>query len=163
MKGYSIIETLIYSTILAFIAVLAVASIISSWRWFQKGKVDAQIARNGEFVLERVVRDVRLADSVGVASVFGSNPGSLELISGATSTKYSLSLQTIQRKEANGNWENLTSADSKITNIIFWNEFTSSSEISSRIIKVEFTLESGDGVFLKQKKFFGSAVLRGSY
>ena len=163
MRGYSLIETLIYSTILALIAALSVASTISSWRGFQKSKVDAQIARNGEIVLERFTRDVRLADNIGVSSSFGSSPGALELLYGATSTKYSLSGQMLQRKEANGNWENLTPTDSKIKDIIFWNEFISFLEISSRIIKVEFTLESGNGAFLKQKKFFGSAVLRGSY
>lgn len=156
-------EVTIYSAILALIVSLSVASIISSWRGFQKARIDGQIAKNGEFVLEKITRDVRLAENVGAASGFGTSPGVLELISGATSTKYYLFGQILQRKESGNNPENITSGDSRATSIIFWNEFVSSSDISSRIIKVEFTLESGEGALLKQRKFFGSAVLRGAY
>lgn len=161
--GYSIIETLIYSTILALIVILSVASVISWWRGFEKIKVDGQLTRNGEFALERITRDARLAESIGGASSsFGVSPGILELLSGATSTKYFLSDQVLQRKDSGNSPEDITSGDTKVTNIIFWNE-SASSTVSSRIIKIEFTLESGEGTFLKQKKFFGSAVLRGSY
>lgn len=162
-RGQSLLEVIIYSAILALIVSLSVASIISSWRGFQKARIDGQIAKNGESVLEKITRDIRLAENVGAASGFGASPGVLELILGATSTKYYLSGQILQRKEGGDNPENITSGDSRAKSIIFWNEFVSSSDIFSRIIKVEFTLESGEGALLKQRKFFGSAVLRGAY
>ncbi|MEK7559967.1 MAG: hypothetical protein AAB522_01545 [Patescibacteria group bacterium] len=163
MRGYSLIEVLIYSTILALIAALSAASIISSWRGFQKSRIDGELARNGEFALERITRDIRLSDNIGASSSFTLSPGILELIWGATSTKYSLSGQVLQRKEGGGVEESITSGDTRIMNLIFWNEATSSPSVSSRIIKIEFTLEAGEGALLKQKNFFGSAVLRGQY
>lgn len=163
MRGYSFLEVLIYSATLALIASLSVASIISSFRGFQKAKIDGQIAKNGEFALERIIRDTRLAENTGAFSIFGTSPGVLELVSGTTSTKYFLLGQVLQRKESNNAPENITSSDSRITSIVFWTTFASSTKISSRIMKVEFIVESGDSALLKQKKFFGSAVLRGAY
>ena len=162
-KGYSLLEVTIYSAILAVIFSLSVASIISSWRGFQKTKIDGQISKNGEFILELITRDARLAESTGPLSVFGTSPGTLELVSGATSTTYSISGIVLQRKVGSNSWENITSSDSKIRSLIFWKESYSSGHVSSNIIKTEFTVESGEGVLLKERKFYGSTVLRGSY
>jgi len=162
-KGYSLLEAVIYSAILAVIVSISAVSIISSWRGFQKIKIDGQIAKNGEFVLELITRDARLGDNIGLSSVFGVSPGILELISGATSTTYSISGNFIQRKVGNNSPENVTSSNSKIKNLIFWKESYSSGHVSSNIIKTEFTVESGEGVLLKERKFYGSTVLRGSY
>lgn len=163
MRGHSLIETLIYSAILALIAALSVGAITSSWKGFQKSKIDGQIASNGEFVLERISRDIRLAENVGLGSVFSSSPGVLELVFASTTVKYFISGQTIQRQDGSLGPENLTSSSVRDLSLVFWQEITSSPEISSRIIKVEFVLESGEGNLLKQKKFFLSAVLRGEY
>ena len=162
-KGYSLLEAVIYSAILAVIVSISAVSIISSWRGFQKIKIDGQIAKNGEFVLELVTRDARLGENIGASSVFGVNPGILEIVSGATSTIYSISGTVLQRKVDNNSPENITSNDSKIKSLIFWKESHSTENVSSNIIKMEFIVESGEGVLLKQRKFFGSAVLRGSY
>ena len=162
-NGYSLLEVVIYSAILAVIVSLSAASIISSWHGFQKTKVDGQIARNGEFVLELITRDARLAENIGASSVLGASPGTLELISGTTSTTYFISGTILQRKVGNNSSENITSNDSKIKNLIFWKESYSSGNVSSNIIKTEFIVESGEGVLLKQRKFYGSAVLRGTY
>lgn len=162
-SGYSLIEIVIYVTILAVIASLSVSSIISSWRGFNSAKIDGQISKNGEFVLELITRDARQAENIGASSVFGIDSGFLELVSGATSTTYSLSGTIIQRKEGNNSPENITSSDSRIKNIIFWKESYFSEDVSSNIIKVEFVIESGEGVLLKQRKFYGSTVLRGGY
>lgn len=163
MRGYSILETLIYSAILALIAALSVASIISSWKGLQKSMVDGRLASNGEFVLERITRDIRLAENVGLGSIFGSSPGILELVFGSTTTKYFISGQTIQRRENVANPENITSGNVRVLNLTFWQEFVSSHNVSSRIIKAEFVLESGEGNLIKQKKFFLSTVLRENY
>lgn len=163
MKGYSILETLIYSAILALIAALSVASIISSWKGLQKSRVEGGLASNGEFVLERITRDIRLAENVGLGSLFSASPGVLELVFASTTVKYSVSGQTIQRQEGSAGPENLTSLNARDLSLTFWQETVFSSKVSSRIVKIEFTLESGEGNLVKQKKFFGSAVLRGEY
>ena len=161
--GYSLLEVLIYSAILAVIVSLSAASIISSWRGFQKTKVDGQIAKNGEFVFELITSDARLAENIGVSSVFGVAPGTLDLVSVSPSTTYFLSGNFLLRKVGNNCPENIPSSDSKIKNLVFWKESYSSGDASSNIIKMEFIVESGEVVLLKQRKFFGSAVLRGAY
>ncbi|MEK7503168.1 MAG: hypothetical protein AAB556_01845 [Patescibacteria group bacterium] len=162
MKGYSILEVLIYSAILAAISVLSVGSILSVYKGLSSAAIEARISRNGELVLDRFIRDVRSASSTDTgASVFGIHPGVLQL--GSTLIKYSISGTAIARQEGAGSPQNITSANARITNLVFYRDSFSSSDVSSEIIKVEFTMESGEGQFLKSKKFFGSAVLRGKY
>lgn len=155
-------EAVIYSAILAIIVGLSIGSILSVYNGFNKAVVESRISRNGELALDRIVRDIRSASSTDTGvSVFGAHPGVLRF--GTVPIKYSLSSTTLQRQESEGVFENITSPSARVTNLIFYRGSFVSSQVSSEIIKVEFTLESGDGKFLKTKKFFGSAVLRGSY
>lgn len=162
MKGYSLLEVVIYTAILALIVALSVGSILSVYKGFSTASIEGGILRNGDLALDRIIRDIRSASSTDTGtSIFGTSPGILQL--GSAQIKYSLSSTTLVRRVGAGAEENLTSPNSRITNLVFFREFFSSSDISSEIIKVEFTMEAGDGQFLKNKKFFGSAVLRGAY
>lgn len=162
MRGYSILEVLIYTAILGIISVLSVGSILSVYKGSNATIIENIISRNGELVLDRIVRDIRSASSTDTGvSVFGIHPGVLQL--GAVPIKYSLSSTTLTRQEGGGPLENLISANARITNLVFFRDYFSSTEISSEVLKFEFTVESGEGQFLKSKNFFGSAVLRGTY
>lgn len=163
-KGYSFIEVLIYSAVLALIVSLSVASIISSWRGFNKARANGNIAQSGAFALELITRDIRLAQSISAESNFGANPGILALVLSATSSvKYSISNQIIVRQENANPAVNITAGHTKIVSLFFWKESSSLPDILSEIVSVEFTMEAGEGVIFKQRKFFGSAVLRGGY
>jgi hypothetical protein len=157
-KGYSFLEVMVYTSILAAIFSVCVASVLSIYGGLNKIKTQERLSNNGEFFLEKIVRDIRSATSTNtLISVFGTNPGVLQI----GSVKYSLSSYIIQRQEGLASPENITSNDVKVTNLVFFRDFSQSSKVNSEIVKVELTLDAGSGKFQKSKKFFTSGVLRG--
>ena len=130
MKGYSILEVLIYAAILAVISALSVGSILSVYKGFSAAAVDGNISRNGELALDRIVRDIRSASSTDTGvSVFGIHPGILQL--GTNPIKYSLLDATLVRQEGGGSAQNITSPSARITNLTFFRDLFFSSYISS--------------------------------
>jgi len=156
MRGYTLLETVIYVSILAVIAVLALGSILSIYQAYGKIKVERKLAGNADVALERMVREIRAATTTDIGvSVFGSSPGILKI----GNVKFSLSASTLQVEEGQGSPAPLTASDVKINSLIFYRETASESEI----IKIEMALEAGSGLFKKNRNFFGSAVMRGIY
>lgn len=159
-RGYSLLEVVIYVSSLALIALLVIGSILSVYRAFLKTKVERRIVADGDIAIETMVRSARSSTGVdAVASIFGVSPGVLKL----NSIKFSLSGTVLQVQYGAGAVQDLTSPDSRVTKLVFYRDFSSSSSVSSDIIKIEMTLQSGTGQFLKSKNFYGSAVLRGEY
>ncbi|MBI2610232.1 hypothetical protein HYW53_03645 [Candidatus Giovannonibacteria bacterium] len=156
--GYSLFELVVYSGILAIIAVLAVGSLLSIYKVYLRTSVERSLSAEGDVALETMVREIRAANvtDTGV-SVFGASPGILKV----GDKKFSLSSGTLQVQNGANPPDDLT-ADTRVTNLKFY-RMISSGAINSEIIKVEFTLEAGSGAYLRTKNFYGSAVLRGMY
>lgn len=74
------IETVMYVAILAVISAVVFDMIITAATFYGRSRVKRNITEQGAAMLERVVREIRLAHSVNYSkSVFGANPGSLLL------------------------------------------------------------------------------------
>ncbi|OHB03600.1 MAG: hypothetical protein A3B03_02670 [Candidatus Zambryskibacteria bacterium RIFCSPLOWO2_01_FULL_42_41] len=154
-KGYTILETVVYIGILAVIAVLALGAILSIYQSFAKTQIERKLALSGDVALETMIKELRAATTISPASVFGANPGALQL----GSKRFFLSGNTLQIKDGAGSPENLTASDVTVSNLIFYKTASANSEI----IKIEMALQAGSGKFLKTKNFYGSAVMRGAY
>ncbi len=153
-------EVVIYVSSLALIAVLVIGSILSVYKAFLKTKVERRVAADGDIAMETMVRSIRSSTSVdAAASTFGVSPGVLKL----NSIKFYIAANTLEVQYGANTAQDLTSPDAKVTSLIFYRDFSSGAGISSDIIKIEMTLQSGTGQFLKSKNFYGSAVLRGEY
>lgn len=156
MKGYTLLETVVYVSILAVIVVLALGSILSIYQAYGKIKVERKLTQNADVALERMIRAIRAATTTDAgASVFGLNPGALKI----GNTTFAISANTLQVKEGGAAFQNLTTSDVKVNNLIFYRE----TSLESEIIKIEMALEAGSGLFKKNKNFYGSAVMRGIY
>ena len=83
-RGYTLLETVIYVSMLATIAVLVLGSILTVYRAYGKTKIERKIATNGEVAMERMVREIRSATSTKATSVFKTHPGTLALSTGET-------------------------------------------------------------------------------
>ena len=155
-RGYTLLETVIYVSMLATIAVLVLGSILTVYRAYGKTKIERKIATNGEVAMERMVREIRSATSTKATSVFKTHPGALALSTGET---FFLSGGIVQSREGSGPAQNLTSSDVSVTNLIFYETVSA----NSTLIKIEMTVRSGEGIFQKNRTFYGSAVMRASY
>lgn len=160
MRGYTLLEIVIYAAILAVIAILVVGSVLSIYQAFAKTRVERKLVLNGDIALETMIRGIRSATSSDTAvSVFGSSPGILQINADNSTEKFSLSGTTLQIKRGASAAENLTSSDVSVTSLIFY----ATSTANSKMITVRISLQAGSGVFQKTKNFYGSAVMRGSY
>ncbi len=163
--GFSLVETLFYVSIMVLVLALSVSaaySLTNSYRRLQSAWV---IESAAAAALERITRETRDALSVGLSeSLFDVSPGRLALNTtredGATTTiQFLLDNQTVRVREADVDAGPLTPARVRVTRLLFRRIIG----LNSQAIKVEITLESGQGSSLESKNFYSTVVMRGSY
>lgn len=165
-KGFTLIEIIIYVSLLAIIMISAVEIVFISARSVSEMRSERKIFTAGETAMETVIRDVRQATSViPSSSAFGANPGVLAIripqtpgSSTIITRIFSLSSERLQKND-DGASEFLTPPETRIKSLIFWN----SSTTTSNLVSVKMTIESGDQKSYKSHTFYGSAVLRSQY
>jgi len=167
MRGISIIEVIIYVAVLVLVMGFTVNAILIMTRSLNTSNVNRNIIFAAETGLERMLREIRLANSIDMAAtVFNSHPGQLtlsttDLVSGASTTiKFYLSASTLMVREGLAAPQLLTSSTTKIANLIFRQVVGSS---VSEAVKIELEMQSGEGILQKSEKFYGAAILKASY
>lgn len=153
-QGYTLLETLIYTAILAAIIILVTTSAIYIFRFFGVVRIERRLSLEADTALETMVREIRNASSVDLsASAFNSNPGVLAL----NSATFSLSGGKLKISK-DGQIDNLTNNVS-VTNFIV---YRAASNVST-LITIRMTLEAGNGALRRSHNYFASAVTRASY
>lgn len=160
-KGFSLIETVIYVSLLAIILVVLINTIFTMNRLYRYLNLSRHIQTSAITALDRMVRDIRDAESVNVgASTLGTSPGVLTL----NTTTSSNNPQTFQFFVSNGvlivkqdevDIGPLTLSDVVVDNLIFRHIVTG----VSKAVKIEMTLKAGTST----ANFYATAVLRDSY
>jgi len=167
IEGFSLLEAIIYIAILGMLFVVVVNTTLIGMDAFGKSRVKRSLATQGFTAMERMLHEIRLASSVDtIASTFGTHPGVLVLntqVSSADETPitrtFNIVNSTLMLTEGGGT-PKVLSGDVSIIKLVFY--FTSSSDISEAA-RVEMTIESSFKTFLESRKFYSTAVLRGSY
>ena len=114
--------------------------------------------------LERMIREIRLANTIASASVFNAHPGHLILTTidqnGDPATiEFYLSNDTLMIKEGVAMAASSTPASIRADNLVFRQINTS----HSKAVRVELTLTDYRSHTPRSEKFYALAVLRGSY
>lgn len=165
VKGFSLVEMLFYIALLSLALLAVTETLILVTRSYGNLRSVQRIEQEAGVSLERMVREIRDAQSVnGASSVFDSHPGKLLLnttnASGATRTvEFFLDNGKLSLKENGVVLGALTSAKTGVTNLIFRTITTA----RSQAVKIEMTLQSGNGSALRTEHFYATAVLRDSY
>ncbi len=166
-KGIGLLETLIYVaiTVLLMVIVVNTAGVVSVVSG--KARLKRNILGEAGIAAERMVREIRLADSVLLTeSTLGAHPGTLALSSvvGAdddtpiTRTFY-LSGDTLMMKEGEGAAVPLTDKVS-VTKLIFYRVVAST---TSEAVTFELTAEDALKSLTESHTFNATSVLRRSY
>lgn len=159
--GSSLLELIIYISLFVVLSLAMVRSLISMTNSFKSVQANLLLSTNGGAVLERMSREIALAESIDTAnSTFGSNPGVLQF------TYTSNGTQTIKFMVVNGTLKfyrggaligNLTGPNITVTNLVFNNITT----INGGAIKISLTLQ--DTKSLKSESFYLTVKERGTY
>ena len=164
-RGFSLVETLLYTAILSLVLLIVAGTVIAVIRSSGNLRTAQLIERDAGFVLERMVREIRDAQSVNVgASILGAHPGKLLLntttVSGGVRTaEFYLDNGVLYFKEDGAVVGPLGSAQTTVSNLVFRHIATSRSDG----VKIELTLTSGTGSAARSENFYATAVLRDSY
>jgi competence protein ComGC len=163
-QGFSLVEMIIYVTILSFMLVVIVSILVTITKAGRGIKAAREIQDSGSLSLERIVRETRQATSVNTASsTLDTSPGVLML----TSTDSSGNAETVQfylqsnalHLKINGVDKGaLTRSDTSVTNLIF----TKITTVHSQAVRTQMTIESGTSTSYRSSKFYTTTVLRGS-
>lgn len=164
-RGFSLPEMIVYVAILTLLLVVIVSMLSNLTSSQRQLKASKNIENSAIFGFDRMVRETRDARSIDtVSSIFGINPGSLSLLTTDTlgnskTLRFYLLGNSLRVSENGADQGPLTPADARVTSLIFRQITTA----NSSAVKIEMTVESGAGDFLKSEEFSTTAVLRGSY
>lgn len=166
-SGFTLIEIIIYTAILALIFALVVNSLAVVIKAFNQGRLAIKINNSAEVAMDRMVREIRAAYDIDANSELDSHPGRLILITdsliipGSTTTlEFYLDLGRIMVEEEGDFVEALTSSDLTVTNLIF-RQITAPS--MSKAVKIEMEIQGSSGNYQKTENFYNTAILRKSY
>lgn len=166
LRGYSLIEVIVYIAIFTSISILVINSFIAILSSFKNTEANRRLLESGSLVMERMTREIRQANSIDlINSTIGSNPGTLQLNeedSGGNSIFVKFKKENngeIDIYRNNNSGENLLSSQVLATSLIFRRITTTESEA----VKIEMTLNYTNGSIVKNEKFYNTIILRGSY
>ena len=160
-KGFSLLEMVIYISILVLVLVVVVnmtTVIILS----QKKVASLRVIEHSSGVsLDRMTREIKDSLDVDIVeSVFGVHPGKLvldttDLEGNPKKIEFYIDANTLILKD--GLTENpLTDAEVSVTNLVFQQV----TENRAKAIRMELTLEAGAGEFYRSEDFLAAALIR---
>jgi len=166
-RGLSLIETVIYVSILAILFVVVINTIAILSTSFGQSRIKRNVVTQGGSALERIVREVRLAHDIDVSgSTLGTHPGRLKLstIVGpddetGTTREFFLTDGTLMMQESISPAVPLTSGVD-ITNLVF---YAISAATISKAVRIEMTVKDESGKLRSSQNFYDTTVLRRSY
>lgn len=167
-RGVSLLETLLYVAIVALLTVIVVNTAAVMITASGKARLKRNILGEAGVAVERMVREIRLADSVIVSeSVLGAHPGVLKMnsIVGVNddtpiTRELYLSGSTLMMKEGGADPRALTEKVA-VTNLVFHHIITSAT--TSEAVVLELTAEDELKKIKETRTFNATAVLRRSY
>ncbi len=159
ISGFSLVEMLVYTALLVLILSVLVNVVFSFTRSYEQLGALRAAEHTGLTAMERMIRDIHTATSVNMSgSVFGTSPGSLSLINGATTTKFYLDNGAL-KVDVNG----LYSGPLSISSTLFSNlTFTLITTANSQAVKIDMTVNGKKGTVTKTKTYHSTALLKKS-
>ena len=165
-KGISLLEALIYVAIVTLLTVVVVNTAVVMTTVSAKARLKRNVLSEGGLSVERITREIRLADSVDISgSTLGVHPGVLRLntIVGfddetPTTREFYLEDGTLMIKEGTSTAVPLTSAV-RVSRLVFYRTVASTSEAASVVLTAEDTFRG----LLESHTFYSTSVLRRSY
>lgn len=83
--GYSLLELVVYVALFAVISVVLVRSLLTVMKTYARAQAYRQLQNNGELVMERIIREVRDAESI-TGGTYNSSPGAITLTNAQINT-----------------------------------------------------------------------------
>ncbi len=166
MKGFTLVEMVVYAAVLGVLSVLAINSTFIMTQAYASLRVSRDLNQSATAVLERMTREIRAASGIDPSSVTGTNPSDLVLntkdAGGAITTVEfykDLTDNLIKVKEGGIAKGSLMTSSTQVNNFVV----RTMSGTNSKAVKIELTITATRGTKSKTRNFYNTVVLRGSY
>jgi type II secretory pathway pseudopilin PulG len=163
-KGFSIIELIVYLSVLIMLILVLFNSLISTTKSYSAIKSTRSINTSAVGVFNRVSNEIRSAKQVNtLPSVFLTSPGVLSVTkdtqSGEVTTVFSLNNGSLRVYVDGVDTGGLIKTNTQVTSLIF-KHYTG---VVSDAISIEMEIESTNGKSTRSEVFKGTYTLRGAY
>lgn len=158
LQGFSLIELVVYMGILVLVSAGSVTLLLSLQNQVYRYQANQALTRNATSVLERVMFDIRASDTIS-GGTFGSNPGALTILNGATSTAYTVSGGNLYVSVNGGTSAPLTGDPVSAASVVF-DQFSNG---VSKAVRIKVTLQTTVRGVSVSETFTDTAVLLSSY
>ena len=162
-KGFTLVEMLVYISIMTIIFTVIVTTILSFTTSYHRLAALRLLDHSATDALERMTRDIRNSTSIdAINSTFGSSNGVLSLIATqnavSTTTKFYLASSVLKVNVNSVLIGPLTTTNVVVTSLAF----TSLLSTNTSAVKVDMTLAATDGPLTVTKLYHTTIILKGS-
>ena len=160
-SGISLMETVIYAALVSVLSILVVQAILSLTDAFRAIRITRELSSSGLGALDRLGREIRLADSVNDGSIWNATSSKLVLdYAGSITKEFSLADGALHLFENSEDSGPLTSANVEVTNFYVEQATTT----SKTAIRISLTLiDKRSLINQKTVTFYTAASMRGLY
>lgn len=157
IKGFSLLESLVYIAILSVMTVLIINVLVTTARSYSTLKLARSINNSAITSLERMNREIKSANDVSVGeSTFNTHPGKLKINIGSETREFYIDNGVLKIKEDGVDKGALTRDGISVDNLVFRNLNNG----GVKAIRIEMTLSGAYRNTTNTKKFYSFAVLR---
>lgn len=159
-KGFTLVEMLVYISILVIVAGGALTLLFSLEDRMTENRAHQLVAQAGKNTLERMLSDIRAADTVDtLSSTFEVSPGVLEVVNASNTARYAVASGSVLLTVDGQNVGRLTDERVSIDQLRFYHYNTGETELVRAELSVTATVRDAT----VSRTFTAGAVLRGSY
>ena len=164
-SGYSLVEAVIYTALVALLSVLLIGCLFIMYRSFKETRANRDLLDSAHTAMERMTREIHTAASVdSAASTLGTSPGVLRLNTtdsggSAKTIQFGLSSGTIQMQDSGSYYGDLTTNKVSISSLVF----TEITTTSGTAVRVELSMQALRSPSNKSISLSDTIALRGSY
>jgi type II secretory pathway pseudopilin PulG len=161
-KGFSLVEMIVYISILILIVGVLLSSLQAIVTTYRHIKVVRTIESSALTTLERITREIK--NGTSVTGTFGNSSSSMTITGkdtlGNDKTTYIYKQNNIIYLTENSvSKGQLTSSSTQVTNFTL----RLIDQTYSDAVKIELTVQAGSGDYQREETFYSTAILRGSY
>jgi hypothetical protein len=157
-NGFAVLETLLYVSFFAILSILVINSMLTMMKSFKETKIQSDFASGG-FILEKITRTVRDANSIGSISSESITLNTEDENGNSATVGFSKSGNDIQFLYNGSLVGNLNSDNLIISSI----NFTQVSTAKSMAVKIFIEVQSPYDASARTVDFYDTVVLRGIY
>lgn len=159
-SGFSLIEMLVYLSILVMVSAVAVSSLLSYSDILAKQKVNRLLTEEASVVLESLIYSIRNADAVNTGGSTLEDPdGVLALDNSGGTDTFEKDVDTVTFTESGEPTILLLSPSVTVSDLTFYHFTTGNTEL----VRFSLTIQATANGQTATETFYGGSVLRNSY